>query len=107
MNPEIERYLREKKSEGNYVIYLNTYVMVHTQSKTAIRKMIFTDFETTLLCPSLINESIEQHRECRIETKFPSTIDTSAIKIIEPTSVNYLEKIVDYYEKHPEEETKK
>ena len=47
MNSEIERYLRERKLKGNYIIYLNTYVMVHTPSKTAIGKMRFTDFETT------------------------------------------------------------
>ena len=107
MNSEIERYLRERKLKGNYIIYLNTYVMVHTQSKTAIGKMIFTDFETTLLCPSLINESIEQHRECRIETKIPSTIDTPSIKIVDHTSAKYLEKIVNYYKEHPKEEPKK
>ena len=99
--------MKEKKSEGNYVIYLDTYVMVHTQSKTEIGKMIFTDFETTLLCSTLINEGIEQDRECRIETKIPSTIDTPSIKIVDHTSAKYLEKIVNYYKEHPKEEPKK
>ena len=76
-----KKYLRERKLKGNYIIYLNTYVMVHTQSKTAIGKMIFTDFETTLLCSTLINEGIEQDRECRIETKILSTIDTPPLKL--------------------------
>ncbi len=101
------KHTSDKKPQGNYMTYLDRYVMVHTQSKTAIGKIIFTDFETTLLCPSLINEGIEKHRVYRIETTIPTTINTPAIQIIEHTRPEYLEEIIDYYKEHPEEETKK
>jgi ABC-type enterochelin transport system substrate-binding protein len=84
----------KKTNVSDYSEYVGNYVKIYSNNNTFYGKMIESDFNGfTKLNPSLIDYSSPSNTQAKIETKLPTTINTSSINSIQPVTRNLLEDI--------------
>ena len=86
-----------KKYDENRVTFethIDDYVRIRTSGGSSyFGKMISTDYEYTILNPSLVDLTFFDNIEC-VMSKKNTIVTTKNISVIEPITENYLERLV-------------
>jgi hypothetical protein len=88
------------ENEGPWEDYIEKTVKIDTLRGSTYSGIIKqTNMDYTLLCPVLVNETIDNNTNYRLEKKIPAKIVTGDISAVVPYSKGFLEKIVNHYKK--------
>ena len=90
------------ENKGFWIEHVGEYVRIDTPKQSYFGKVKSTDFDTTVLRPSLIDERYAEGKKgnFHLEKEKPTLIDTKAIIGIHPTSRQHLDNVCEHYSKN-------
>jgi hypothetical protein len=81
------------ENQGFWTGYVDQFVKIDTSQKSYLGKVESTNFELTVLKPSLLDRRVGDGGDIVLEKKIPTTIDSRAIIAISPQSKEHLDNV--------------
>lgn len=87
------------ENQGFWTGYVNQFVRIDTPQKSYHGNLESTNFELTVLRPSLLDQRVGDGGNIIFEKNIPTTVDTKAIVAVQPTSKEHLDNICESWNK--------